>query len=57
MFVYLNKDDPGREQKLGMLQISDPFRRFYVRNDLNSLVMSEFVAWIRFVEFDVENED
>lgn len=57
MFVYLNKEDAGFEQKLGMLSISDPFRRFYIRNDLNSLVMSEFVAWIRFVVFDVENED
>lgn len=57
MFVYLNKEDAGFDQKLGMLSISDPFRRFYIRNDLNSLVMSEFVAWIRFVVFDVENED
>lgn len=57
MFAYLDTEEEGYAPKLGMLKISDPYRRFYIRNDLNSLVMSEFVAWIRFVVFDVSNED
>lgn len=57
MFIYLDKKDAGYSQKLGMLSLQDNYRRFYVREDLSSLVMSEVVAWLRFVVFDVEKED
>jgi hypothetical protein len=57
MFLYLDPKSSGYQEKVGMLTLRDSYRRFYVREDLSSLVMSEVVAWLRFVVFDVNKED
>ena len=52
MLVYLNKNDPAFDVKLKLINETKPFTKFRVVENLDERVMTEFISWIRFVEFD-----
>jgi len=50
--VSLNKDDPGYDMKLKLINEKKPFYKFRVVETLDETIMYEFISWIRYVEFD-----
>jgi len=52
IIVYMNKTDPGFDTKLQLINETKPFMKFRVVENLEERVMSEFLSWVRYVEFD-----
>ena len=52
MLVYLNKNDQAFDVKLKLINETKPFTKFRVVENLDERVMTEFISWVRFVEFD-----
>jgi len=50
--VYLNRNDPGKDIKLKLINEIKPFYKFRVVDTLDEKVMSEFLSWVRYVVFD-----
>jgi len=52
LLVYLNKNDPGFDVKMKLINETKPFTKFRVVDNFEEKVMSEFLSWIRFVEYE-----
>lgn len=52
IIVHLNKEDPGYEVKLKLINEKKDFMKFRVVDNLDEPVMHEFISWIRYAVFD-----
>jgi len=52
MLIYLNKNDQAFDVKLKLINETKPWTKFRVVENLDERVMTEFISWVRFTEFD-----
>jgi protein-histidine N-methyltransferase len=50
--VFYNDDDKLRQVKMEMIKDTSDFKKFRVVDNYNEKVMTEFLSWLRFVEYD-----
>jgi len=51
LIVNLDPEDPGFDIKLKLINENRPFMKFRVVDNLDEKVMTEFLSWVRYVEF------
>lgn len=51
LVVHLDSADPGFKIKIKLINEQRPFQKFRVVDNLEEKVMSEFLSWLRYVEF------
>ena len=52
LVVYLNKEDPGYDIKLKLINETKNYMKFRVVENLEEKIMMEFISWIRYCEYE-----
>lgn len=52
LVVYLNKEDPGYDIKLKLINEQRNYMKFRVVENLEEKIMAEFLSWVRYCEYE-----